>query len=163
MRRRRQGWTICAVVLLVGLLGSSTVLAQNTGSITGRAEDDTGGVLPGVAVTATSPVLIEQSRETVTDGTGRFNITELPPGLYEVRFILGRVFNVRHRSDRFVGRCHGHSQRGDGGRGARGNGDRHRGHAGRRHPERANPRGRWTLVSWRRCPRVRGIQPRSWR
>ena len=89
MRRRRQGWTICAVVLLVGLLGSSTVLAQNTGSITGRAEDDTGGVLPGVAVTATSPVLIEQSRETVTDGTGRFNITELPPGLYEVRFILG--------------------------------------------------------------------------
>ena len=47
--------TLLSVVLLLPALAS----AQDSG-IAGVVSDDTGGVLPGVTVTAASPALIEQ-------------------------------------------------------------------------------------------------------
>ena len=44
--------------------------SATTGSIAGVVKDTTGGVLPGVAVEATSPALIEKVRTTVTDDAG---------------------------------------------------------------------------------------------
>ena len=76
------------VVLAALALSASTVWAQDNAGITGVARDSTGGILPGVSAVAASPVLIEQTREAVTDGTGRFNITALPPGTYTVTFTL---------------------------------------------------------------------------
>ena len=76
------------VALAALALSGSTVWAQEDAGITGVARDSTGGILPGVAAVAASPALIEQSREAVTDGTGRFNITALPPGTYTVTFTL---------------------------------------------------------------------------
>ena len=75
-------------VLAALALSGSTVWAQEDAGITGVARDSTGGILPGVSAVAASPALIEQSREAVTDGTGRFNITALPPGVYTVTFTL---------------------------------------------------------------------------
>jgi hypothetical protein len=69
------------------LLLAATARAQD-GGIAGVAKDATGGVLPGVTVTATSPVLIEQQRSAVTDAEGRFVITNLRPGVYKVTFTL---------------------------------------------------------------------------
>jgi hypothetical protein len=61
-------------------------LAQAT--LTGVVRDASGGVLPGVTVEASSPVLIEKTRSTVTDGTGQYRITELLPGTYQLTFNL---------------------------------------------------------------------------
>jgi hypothetical protein len=62
---------------------TATLAAQTTGGIVGRVTDDAGGVLPGVAVEAKSPSL-QGSRTAVTDGTGTYRLTLLPPGDYTV-------------------------------------------------------------------------------
>ena len=49
-------------------LAPGTVLAQS--SVAGQVTDETGGVLPGVAVEAASAALIEGSRTAFTDGQG---------------------------------------------------------------------------------------------
>src|SRR4029453_17747779 len=57
--------TVLVFVVLFAALGAySPVAAQGvaTGSIAGVVKDASGGVLPGVTVEASSPVLIEKSR-----------------------------------------------------------------------------------------------------
>ena len=75
--------------LLAVLLGAAAApaWAQDAG-IAGVARDASGAVLPGVTVTATSPVLIEKTRAVVTDGQGRFTIVDLRPGTYRITFAL---------------------------------------------------------------------------
>jgi hypothetical protein len=63
-----------------------TVFAQ--AAITGIVKDSTGAAIPGVAVEASSPALIEKTRSTVTDNTGRYRVENLQPGIYRVRFTL---------------------------------------------------------------------------
>jgi hypothetical protein len=82
------------VLAFVMLLLPAAAFAQ--GSITGVARDTSGAVLPGVTVEAASPVLIEKIRSTVTDGNGRFQITDLRPGAYTVTFTLAG-FNTFRR------------------------------------------------------------------
>lgn len=66
------------------------VAAQGIGaaSIVGVVKDASGAVLPGVTIEASSPVLIEKSRSTVTDGDGRYQLVELRPGIYSLSFSL---------------------------------------------------------------------------
>ena len=45
-------------------------------------------MLPGVTVEVASPVLIEKVRTAVTDGQGRYTITQLRPGTYSFTFTL---------------------------------------------------------------------------
>jgi hypothetical protein len=60
------------------LLGVPAVLyAQGTSGIAGVVKDSSGGVLPGVTVEATSPVLIEKVRTAVTDDQGQYKIVDL--------------------------------------------------------------------------------------
>jgi hypothetical protein len=82
MNTARSTAMACLVLIL-----SATVFAQTTGSLVGRAADESGGVLPGVAVEARSPSL-QGARAVVTDGSGRYRITLLPPGQYSVVFTL---------------------------------------------------------------------------
>ena len=63
-----------------------TASAQS--AIAGLVTDESGAVLPGVTVDATSPVLIERSRSVVTDDQGRYRIVDLRPGLYKLSFTL---------------------------------------------------------------------------
>ena len=74
------------IVLSLLLLLPGLVSAQS--SITGVARDSSGGVLPGVTVEASSPVLIEGVRTAVTDDRGVYRIIELRPGTYTVTFSL---------------------------------------------------------------------------
>ena len=75
-----------AVAAAALLLAPAIAVAQS--SIGGAVTDDTGGVLPGVTVEASSDVLIEGSRVVFTDGTGQYNIIDLRPGEYTVTFTL---------------------------------------------------------------------------
>ena len=84
----------------VGALGIAAVLsmpayAQQTSSIAGVVRDTSGAVLPGVTVEASSPSLIEKIRTVVTDEQGRYNITDLVPGIYTVTFTLPGFSTVR--------------------------------------------------------------------
>jgi hypothetical protein len=70
------------------LLAIAPVSAFAQASITGIVKDTSGAVLPGVTVEAASPVLIEKTRSTVTDGSGAYQIINLLPGTYTVTFTL---------------------------------------------------------------------------
>src|SRR4051794_27949716 len=63
--------------------------------IAGTVKDPSGGVLPGVAVEAASPALIEKVRTAVTDGTGQYRVEDLRPGSYTVTFTLQGFSTVR--------------------------------------------------------------------
>ena len=67
--------------------GAATAWAQASSGLTGRVTDNTGGVLPGVSVSAACECL-GTARETVTNAEGRFNITVLPVGVYTVTMAL---------------------------------------------------------------------------
>ncbi len=58
-------------------------------AIAGTVTDQSGAPLSGVAVVARSSALIERARGVVTDGTGRYRIEDLRPGLYDVTFTFG--------------------------------------------------------------------------
>lgn len=79
-------FVVAALLLLCGLSGLAAAQSR-TGTLFGVVTDSTGAVLPGVAVVAT-----EQdtgvSRETTTDGAGRFEFLLLPIGRYSVKTTL---------------------------------------------------------------------------
>ena len=78
-----------AVTFAAMLLAALPAASQSTtGTITGRALDTSGGLLPGVAVSVTSPAMIGGAREAVTDPLGTFRFGQLPPGTYQVTFQL---------------------------------------------------------------------------
>ncbi|SVD53450.1 uncharacterized protein METZ01_LOCUS406304, partial [marine metagenome] len=73
-------------ILIVGVMAlPSSARAQAIG---GTVTDTTGGVLPGVTVEVRSPVLIEQVRTAITDGSGQHLTTGLVSGDYTVTFTL---------------------------------------------------------------------------
>ena len=83
-----------AVVVLSCLLIIPAV-AYAQASIAGTVKDASGAVLPGVSVEAASPVLIEKTRNVVSDGSGNYRIENLRPGSYTVTFTLTGFSTVR--------------------------------------------------------------------
>jgi hypothetical protein len=67
----------------------------------GTVTDNTGAVLPGVTVTATSPALI-QPQVQVTGTQGEFRFLALPPGTYEVLYELPGFQTVKREGIRVV-------------------------------------------------------------
>ena len=72
---------LCAVILLPSI-------AHAQAQIVGQVRDESGGVLPGVTVEASSPAMIEKSRTVVTDAQGRYRLEALRPGTYRLAFTL---------------------------------------------------------------------------
>jgi len=88
-------------VLASTLLIPSIAVAQ--GSLAGLVTDTSGAVLPGVTVEAASPALIEKVRSVVTDGTGQYQIVNLPPGAYTVTFTLAGFNTFRREGVELTG------------------------------------------------------------
>jgi len=88
---------LSARTILAGLLTLLPTAASAQAVLAGVVHDTSGAILPGVTVEASSPVLIEKSRTAVTDGTGQYRLTQLPPGTYEVVYTL-TGFSVVKRS-----------------------------------------------------------------
>jgi hypothetical protein len=57
-------------------------------SLAGVVRDESGAVLPGVTVEASSPALIEGAKTATTDPQGRYRIEALRPGPYTLTFTL---------------------------------------------------------------------------
>ena len=85
------------LLFCVVLAAPSVAYAQASAqaSITGGVRDSSGAVLPGVAVEASSPALIEKVRTVVTDDNGQYRIVDLPRGVYSVTFQLTGFTTVR--------------------------------------------------------------------
>lgn len=88
-----RGASNAVLVVAAAVLLPSIALAQ--GTLTGTVRDQSGGVLPGVTVEASSPALIEKVRTAVTDTTGQYRITGLNPGTYTLTFALSGFNTVR--------------------------------------------------------------------
>ena len=81
--------------LIVAGLFLVPTIAFAQASIVGTVKDASGAVLPGVTVEASSPVLIEKTRSTTTNGVGQYSIDELRPGTYTVTFALSGFSSVK--------------------------------------------------------------------
>ncbi len=92
---------VLACVVLAQALVPSLVHAQAT--LAGVVRDPSGAVLPGATVEASSSALIEKSRTAVSDGTGQYRITDLPPGIYNLNFSLAGFSAVQRQGVQVTG------------------------------------------------------------
>ena len=76
--------SVGAVILI---LTATSVSAQATGELAGRVTDESGGVLPGVTVTATQADT-GFMRTVVTDGEGNWVMPNMPTGPYRLEVML---------------------------------------------------------------------------
>ncbi|MBI2822845.1 MAG: TonB-dependent receptor [Acidobacteria bacterium] len=84
MKKVSQLWVLWFFLLISGQLLWAQV---TTATISGIVKDETGAVLPGVAVNVTN-VGTGITRTAVTDDEGRYRVPELPPGNYDVEASL---------------------------------------------------------------------------
>ncbi len=96
-----RGSTRAMVALAWLVMIPASAFAQAT--LSGVVKDTSGGVLPGVNVEASSPVLIEKTRAAVTDSTGLYRIPDLPPGIYKVTFTLSGFATVNREGVEMAG------------------------------------------------------------
>src|SRR5256712_12188125 len=97
MRALATGSAVLAAVLFL----STPAFSQP--AVAGIVKDSSGGILPGVNVEASSPVLIEKSRTVVTDGTGQYRIVDLKPGTYSVTFTLSGFATIKREGIELTG------------------------------------------------------------
>src|SRR5688500_20405724 len=83
-------WRSVVAVAGVFLLLTGTSLGQivSSGTIHGTIRDQSGGVLPGVTATLSSPVLQVLQLVQVTDAEGQYRFVALPAGTYLMMFAL---------------------------------------------------------------------------
>jgi hypothetical protein len=79
--------TVVSLVVLLAMSGLARAQGQQTGSIFGKATDQSGAVLPGVTVTLTAPILL-QPLVAATSETGTYEFPRLEIGAYTVKFEL---------------------------------------------------------------------------
>ena len=104
--RRSVVLRIAMCTAIAAALSVATISAQtSTGGLRGFVKDDTGGVLAGVTVEATSPSRIGGAAVEVTDGQGLYRFENLPLGEYSLTFTLQGFGAVRREGVRVeVGR-----------------------------------------------------------
>src|SRR5918995_189725 len=90
----------CLCVTLLAM--AAPTLAQDfRGRINGTVTDNTGAVLPGVTVTASSPAMI-QPQVQVTGSEGDYRMIALPPGVYVLTFELAGFQTVKREGVRVI-------------------------------------------------------------
>ncbi len=105
--RLRMTGSWLASLAVIGFLGSlpladPATAGQEASGFLGQVKDDSGGVLPGVAVTATSPALQVREMTVVTDDKGEYRIAPLPIGTYEITYALSGFQTVKREGLRLT-------------------------------------------------------------
>jgi len=86
---------VCVLVSILAAAASAGAQTTASGSIRGTVKDEGGGVLAGVAVTATSPTA-PGVHSTVTDKDGGYHLVNLPPADYAIAAdLMGFAHYVR--------------------------------------------------------------------
>src|SRR6186713_1320592 len=101
----RSLFTMRALVILGALALSAGIAAPivwaqsgTSGTIGGTIRDESGGALPGVTVTLSSPVLQLRQLVQVSDPAGNYQFVDIPAGTYKLTFELGG-FSTAIRED----------------------------------------------------------------
>ena len=81
------GWSAWVLTMLLAVGVPTSGAGQATVSISGTITDESGGVLPGATVTTTNSDT-GGTRTTVSDGRGRYEVSNLSDGSYDVRAVL---------------------------------------------------------------------------
>ncbi len=90
----------CLCVTLLAI-AAPTFAQEFRGRINGTITDNTGAILPGVTVTATSPAMI-QPQVQVTGADGSFRFLALNPGVYSIQFDLAGFQKVQRNDVRVI-------------------------------------------------------------
>jgi len=90
----------CAAIMMFALALPVAAIAQQDQAIIGLVTDESGAVLPGVTVTATSPQLQVASVVAVSDAKGEYRISPLPIGLYTLEFTISGFQGVKREGIR---------------------------------------------------------------
>src|SRR5258708_10060485 len=87
----------CRVLVIAASILATHAALANAQTIAGTVKDDTGAVMPGVTVEASSTAVVEKVGSVVTDGAGQYKIVDLRPGSYEVTFSLHGFPSVKRQ------------------------------------------------------------------
>src|SRR5688500_817130 len=102
LRRLPQARRIGALAFLWTILFVASASAQQDASIVGVVTDSSGGILPGVSVSARSRALQVPQMLAVTDERGEYRLTPLPIGTYEVTYELTGFQPIRREGLRLT-------------------------------------------------------------
>src|SRR6185295_20146160 len=88
--------SLLVMLTAAAAFSAATASAQtSTGGLRGFVKDDTGGVLAGVTIEATSPARIGGAAVAVTDAQGLYTFQNLPLGEYTITATLQGFRTVR--------------------------------------------------------------------
>jgi hypothetical protein len=98
---RRSFALFLAIALLLGLTVPAPA-AQSEASIIGVVVDESGAILPGVTVTASSPSLQIAAISDTSNERGEYRLAPLPIGIYKVEYLLSGFQGVRREDIRLT-------------------------------------------------------------
>src|SRR6266850_5191393 len=79
---------------------SGLAYGQQEASIIGQVKDESGAILPGVTISATSPALQVPQVSDVTNQQGEYRLTPLPIGTYAVVYTIQGFQTIRREEVR---------------------------------------------------------------
>lgn len=107
MRKRVVGYRLVRFILCLAVVAFANIAEAGQGgdtsaSIVGHLTDESGAVLPGVTITATSPALQVPELVVFSDARGEYRITPLPIGTYTVVYSLAGFQTFRREALRLT-------------------------------------------------------------
>ena len=79
---------VAVAACVLALAGTALAQSVSSGTIHGTIRDQSGGVLPGVTATLSSPALQVREMVQVTDAEGQYRFVDLPAGTYQLKLEL---------------------------------------------------------------------------